>query len=235
MYIRIVLILSFFLTPVASFAGPEDDVQTMYVAYYGRPADPGGYEYWVNRLLIEGWSTYFINSFGNSDEYTNRFGGLSAMELVDNLYLQILNRHAEPDGLNWYTTLLETGQSSLAEIAVDIAGGVQNDDAITLGNKIYVAHYFTYEIYRTGHAYGPSEIDDAVGIIALVGSMEESVMQGLAAVDYFISGSGNSSCENDCLYEWTLCGIYCGFYPDSTSCRSACLEDYSWCLSGCLP
>lgn len=188
---KFMLTLSLLFISFVASASPEDDVQTMYVSYYGRPADPGGFEYWVNRLSEEGWSTHFINAFGNSAEYVNRFGGLSSAELVDNLYIQILNRHAEPGGLNWYTNLLDTGQRSLSEIAVEIAGGVQNDDVITLDNKVYVAHYFTEEVARTGHAYGDTEIDDAVSIVALVDSSDQSVSVALNAVDSFIGSSTN--------------------------------------------
>ena len=51
-----------------------DRVQQLYVAYYGRPADQEGQEYWADRLDAEGEGA-IINAFGNSEEYAAKAEG----------------------------------------------------------------------------------------------------------------------------------------------------------------
>ena len=55
-------------TPVGQ--GPYDrQVQEMYIAYYGRPADPGGLAYWSNRVAAAGGNLdAIIQEFGSSAE-----------------------------------------------------------------------------------------------------------------------------------------------------------------------
>ena len=84
-------------------------VQTIYVAYYGRPGDPGGVDYWATRLDNRGNLDAIIDAFGDSEEYVNNYGGLESEELVETLFLQILGRGADPEGLQFYTGLLGSG------------------------------------------------------------------------------------------------------------------------------
>lgn len=50
----------------------ETDVEAMYVAYYGRPGDPEGVEFWADRLAQAGGDfSDTIDEFGTSAEYTD--------------------------------------------------------------------------------------------------------------------------------------------------------------------
>ncbi len=94
-------------TAADNLTGPyARQVQQMYVAYYGRPGDPAGVEYWAGRLAAVGgnWIADLVNAFGNSAEYTERFGELSNEALIDNLYQQLFNRTAEPVGRAFTST-----------------------------------------------------------------------------------------------------------------------------------
>ncbi len=162
-------------------------VQQMYVAYYGRPGDPAGVQYWAERLAQVGgnWIADLVNAFGNSAEYIQRYGALGDAVLIDNLYQQLFNRDAEVDGLNFYVDLLQgtnrTGwnedlrRSTLAQIALDIANGSQNKDFDTLNNKLDVGEYFTELVDSTGRRYESADIDDAVAILSDVRSDAGSV------------------------------------------------------------
>ena len=60
-----------------------EDVEGMYLAYYGRPGDPGGVDYWAQRLDEAGGGFHeIIDEFGTSEEYTVRFGNLTEAVLV---------------------------------------------------------------------------------------------------------------------------------------------------------
>lgn len=146
-----------------------DTVQKAYIGYYGRPADPAGLEYWADRLDDEGGNlSAIINAFGTSQEYTDRFEGMSNAELVNNLYQQLFNRDVEPEGLDFYVAKLESGESTLADISLDIMNGAQNSDATALANKLAVAKMVTAEIEASGLVYGEHQIDDTVEYLAAV-------------------------------------------------------------------
>jgi hypothetical protein len=78
------LLLCFFVVPAgAAPATYLDQVQRMYVAYYGRPADPAGLNYWAARLdQSNGHLEEIIDEFGNSGEYHLRFWQLDTEGLI---------------------------------------------------------------------------------------------------------------------------------------------------------
>ncbi len=73
-----------------------------------RPGDSSGVAYWAERPDEVGgiWIVDLVNAFGASDEYTERFGNLSAETLIDNLFQQLFNRNSDPLGLRFYIDLL---------------------------------------------------------------------------------------------------------------------------------
>lgn len=119
-------------------------VQNMYIAYYGRPADSVGLEYWAGEADANG-SENIIDAFGTSPEYTQISDGLNNSDLINRLYQFLYNRDAEPEGLNFYLGKLEdtTEPWSLSTIALRIFSGSQGDDKKTIDNKVGLADYFT--------------------------------------------------------------------------------------------
>ncbi|WP_062363564.1 DUF4214 domain-containing protein [Vreelandella aquamarina] len=147
-----------------------DLAQTLYVAYYGRPADRAGLNYWADEIDANGVDA-MVNAFGNSAEFEARFGNLSNEQLINNLYQQMFGRSAELAGLDFYSAQLANGESTLAEIALDIANGAQNEDATALSNKVAVAANFTAAIDTTEEvlAYaGDSAANSARDFLATV-------------------------------------------------------------------
>ena len=120
-------------------------IQSLYLAYYGRGADPAGLAFWEDYLEGRNLDTV-INYFGNSQEYTDRYGGLSNADLVNGLYQQSFGRDAEPGGLAYYVGRLVDGSSTLVEIAVDILAGAQGDDLVVLNTRLEFSDTFTGEV-----------------------------------------------------------------------------------------
>ncbi len=123
------------------------NIQQLYLVCYGRAADKAGLDYWVDKLdKVEGDMSKIIDAFGNSDEYQDTFGELSWEELIDILYLQAFGRHANDEGLEYYLWRLETGLSTMPEIAWDIAAGAQGEDLRSLELKLKTAELLTHTI-----------------------------------------------------------------------------------------
>ncbi|NBC49495.1 MAG: DUF4214 domain-containing protein [Gammaproteobacteria bacterium] len=178
----------------------QERVQQMYIAYYGRPGDPAGIDYWAARIAAEGgaWTADIVNAFGESAEYTNRFGNLSEQDLIANLFNQLFNRAVDDAGMAFYLDLLDgTNQSganpgdpprrsTLAQIALDIANGAQNDDRDILTNKVEVASYFTDRLRSTGAVYQQHNIFEAMEILDIVDVTNESMDLGISAVKAYM-------------------------------------------------
>jgi len=119
--------------------------QKTYIAYYGRPADLPGLDYWAGRLCDEGgWSDHLIDSFGTSEEYQVVFGSFSDEDMIDAFYLQLFGRMPDPAGKAFYLDLLGTGQSTLPQIALDIVNGAQGGDLDITLLRDDSADYFTF-------------------------------------------------------------------------------------------
>lgn len=122
-------------------------IQSLYVSYYGRPADPEGLEFWANVLEANGGDVQAVlTDFGTSPEYTERFGGMSKQTLVNNLYQQLFGRDADAEGLSFYTDLLANGQQSLAQIAHTIGSIASGVDRQVLDGRTQVANAFTRQL-----------------------------------------------------------------------------------------
>ncbi|WP_089725263.1 choice-of-anchor Q domain-containing protein [Candidatus Thiosymbion oneisti] len=130
-------------------------IHRAYRGYYGRCAECGGFRYWCERLDAEGGGTDLtpiIAAFGTSQEYTQRFSGLSDAELIHNLYRNVFDRTAEPGGLAFYLARLASYREAwradhagsdegateygLSHIALDILLGAQGDDVGILDAKL---------------------------------------------------------------------------------------------------
>lgn len=122
-------------------------VQSLYVAYYGRPADPAGLQYWAEQLeASNGNLGDIINAFGNSPEYTSNLGSQATADQVNSLYQQLFGRDAEAEGLDFYTNMLNSGEKTLAEIALTISEAAQGSDRTTFEGRTAIANAFTREL-----------------------------------------------------------------------------------------
>ncbi|MGB2131502.1 MAG: DUF4214 domain-containing protein, partial [Marinobacterium sp.] len=97
-----------------------DQIQNLFIAFYGRPADAAGQAYWADELETAGGDlSAIINAFANSAEYDSQYGDLDEAELVNALYQQILGRDAEEDGIDYYVSQLNNGNLTKGEMALD--------------------------------------------------------------------------------------------------------------------
>ena len=156
-------------------------VQKAYVAYYGRPADPGGQSYWAGRMDAEGQSlNAIIGAFGYSDEFNRRYGGLSYTALVTKIYQQALGRDPDPAGLAYYVSELQAGRRSLQSITLDVLNGaITAPDSTVVANKLDVAEYYTGKV-AVGCAYGTEQ--DGVNALSGVTSVPATVTAAKAAI-----------------------------------------------------
>ncbi len=132
-----------------------DQVQKVYIAYYGRPADPSGLDYWSNRLAaVSGQWDAIIDAFGNSVEAVALLANLTNEAKINTLYQQMFGRAAEPAGVKWYADRLTNGTYTLASIAVNILNGASGPDASAIANKLDAAKHFTNGLNTESESIG---------------------------------------------------------------------------------
>jgi hypothetical protein len=162
--------------------------QELYVSYYGRPADPEGLAFWIEEFTESDNVDQVLVDFGTSEEYLAILEDAGDNEgLINNLYQFMFNRDADEEGLAFYTELLDSGEASLASIALDIANGAINDDRTILDNKVGVANGFTADVEASKSLYQASDIPGAQAVLAVVDLSDESVADGTAASTAFVA------------------------------------------------
>ncbi len=105
--------------PVASAVAQEfrsacpemtDSIYRLYVAFFQREPEQGGWEYWMTTYgqtdaNLETISTAFVDS----QEFRNRYGSLNNQEFVELVYANVMNRIPDDAGLAHWRNALDNG------------------------------------------------------------------------------------------------------------------------------
>lgn len=127
-----------------------DQIQKIYIAFYQRPADPGGLRYWAERADLAGGDIgQVINAFASSAEANALYGPINATTIgsvIDGLYLALFNVAPDAAGRQFYIDGFTDGTFTAGTIALAVLEGAQNNDQIAIGNKMLVANEFTQQV-----------------------------------------------------------------------------------------
>ncbi|WP_292938409.1 DUF4214 domain-containing protein [Noviherbaspirillum sp.] len=166
-------------------------VQQLYVAYFGRPADPVGlanFEAQLNTIgapttmagLNAAYSTNstikaLVDQFGTSAESAALYTG-STVAFVNAIYQNVLNRDADLEGLLFWAGAIDSGNLSRGKAAMSIMAGAQANtsaqgliDAAVVANKTTIAGNFT------------AALDTATEVIAYSGNTAAATARAMLA------------------------------------------------------
>jgi len=126
----------------------SDQLQELYVAYFGRAADPAGLEYWTEKGITQ---ADFASIMHAQPEFDSAYGSSSVDTQVNQIYQNLFDRQADVGGLSYWTKEINLGNIKLAEIATHLIFSAQNeeknaDDNSALTNKTAAAVAFTAKI-----------------------------------------------------------------------------------------
>ena len=77
-------------------------VNSFYLAFYGRPADVSGLEFWSAQLArTNGDFSLLIDAFATSEEARVRFSSQDTAARIDQIYQQLFNREPDRAGLDF--------------------------------------------------------------------------------------------------------------------------------------
>ncbi|GHD12794.1 DUF4214 domain-containing protein [Tianweitania populi] len=117
-------------------------IQGIYVALFGRPADPLGLDYF-NSITDGGKNLSQINSLAGQPEYLDRFEGQNNVQIVTSIYQELFGRNPDAAGLAFFTAQLNSGAQNINTIAINILDGARGEDAALVAAKIAAADQFT--------------------------------------------------------------------------------------------
>ena len=118
-------------------------VQELYVAYFGRPADYSGLQYWTKTAATPSGYHDMVQAFATSAEYQVLVAGMDNRALVDAVYEHLFGRAAETAGVDYWAGLLDSKTISIADVVTSVAGGAQGLDSFVYEAKVQTSEIFT--------------------------------------------------------------------------------------------
>ncbi|MFL2868781.1 MAG: DUF4214 domain-containing protein, partial [Prochlorococcus marinus] len=126
-------------------------LQELYVAYFGRAADPTGLDYWKESGIT---TAAFAANMYAQPEFKSAYGSMTTESQVNQIYKNLFDRAADVTGLTYWTQQIKLGNLQLAEIANHLIWAAQNnsgsaDDKKALSNRTEAAVAYTAKIKET--------------------------------------------------------------------------------------
>ena len=164
-------------------------IQGIYIALFGRPADPIGLAFF-NEATNNGADLSAIGDLAGTAEYQSRFEGMNNAQIVTAIYQSLFGRNPELAGLQFFVAQLESGAQNINTIAINILDGAQGDDRDTVDNKIEAANAWTAAVAADPDALaayqGQAGIDAGVAFLAGI-TDDESTIPTEAELDAALS------------------------------------------------
>ncbi|MFS2161956.1 DUF4214 domain-containing protein [Pseudomonas sp. Pseusp122] len=122
-------------------------VQQLYIAYFGRPADPIGQAYWAGIIDAAGGNIAAVQAgFSASAESQALYGNKSTIDKVTAIYQNVFNRSPDAAGLAFWVAQIDSGKVTQAQASWTIQQNAGAGDAATVQNKLTAAQAFTAQI-----------------------------------------------------------------------------------------
>lgn len=122
-------------------------IEALYVAYFNRPADYAGLNWWDSVITAAKGDTSAVSkAFAASDEYKATFAGMDAAHIVATVYGNLFGRFGDAidtAGLNFWTQKLQSGAVTIDNVVAAIAAGAQGSDKVAYNDKVAAATAFT--------------------------------------------------------------------------------------------
>jgi len=142
------------------------DVQIAYVAFFGRPAEPAGLDFWMSVSDSISKEAMFAD-FANQAEYRSYYADFidtttgeitDAVGMLNEVYNNLFHRDVLAEGIAFWGPLLTDGTVTIDDVVLEVLAGAQNEDLVAVNSKIDAAVAFTAEARATDyHGYAGDE------------------------------------------------------------------------------
>tara|TARA_B100000965_G_scaffold164726_1_gene137100 strand:+ start:331 stop:1704 length:1374 start_codon:yes stop_codon:yes gene_type:complete len=136
------------------------DLQKLYLAYFGRPGDPSGINYWLSTLNQSLSLSSVSVELSRQDEYTKYIAINKSLESkINKIYLNLFNRKADFDGLNYWIAMINEEDYEISDVVnnlvfskkrpYSVSPKQENQDIRILRNKVFASELFTKQISQS--------------------------------------------------------------------------------------
>lgn len=149
---------------------PEEQIQALYVGYFGRAGDPNGVAYWEHQLEAQQSNPTALRDISGafSEQAEARIAHsllvdpqhaseAQAAAFIGSLYENLFDRAPDVAGAQyWQKALLARlgNPQGVGNIVLDVINGAQGLDATTIANRAHGAKLFEDELSRNDLPYG---------------------------------------------------------------------------------
>lgn len=155
------------------------EVQKLYVAYFGRPADPGGLDYWTDTLGGGVVTLADISrTFADTAEYRASFSHMNSVAIVGKIYGNLFEREGDAAGVAYWANLMDRGVISIDNVVNDISRAAVGADDVAFDGKVAAATAFTVRLDMPNEvaAYaGDAALELAMAFLATVKDLKSAV------------------------------------------------------------
>ncbi|MES2187248.1 MAG: DUF4214 domain-containing protein [Pseudomonadota bacterium] len=132
-----------------------NQAQNLYIAYFGRPADPAGQYYWAQQIdAAKGDVSGVLAGFAASAESQALYGNLTNTQKVSAIYQNVFGHAPDAAGLTYWTGLLDGGKVSQTQAAWTILQSASGTDVNIVNNKLVAANAFTGNVDTSAEIAG---------------------------------------------------------------------------------
>ena len=181
---------------MTTFTNTTDQVQSIYVGYFGRAGDPAGASYWVG-LRNAGTITLaqMAASFAVQTEATTKYPYLAAPNIsdpgvfIEQVYQNLFNHAADAAGKAYWTAQLTASQgnpNAIGNFILNVISGATGTDDTFIRNKTDVAKDFTAKISNGNIAWTAGTQQQSITEVTAT-TTDASVITQKAATDAYIA------------------------------------------------
>ena len=114
-----------------------EQLNQLYLAYFGRPADFSGLVYYTTNPAYDIWQV--AAAFSASPESVALYGTTFSPDQINSIYQNLFNRSAESAAILYWSQQVSAGNITPGGAAYAILLGAQNEDLTTVQHKLAVA------------------------------------------------------------------------------------------------
>jgi hypothetical protein len=178
-----------------AFSTTQDKIESLYVGYFSRAADPAGLNYWMSQIDSGANSLAQVAaSFSVQPEATARYPYLAnpgtgdSGAFIDQVYQSLFNHAADAAGKAYWQAELDAASNNPAAIGafiLNVISGAQGSDAVAVTNKVAVASYFTNSLVAGNQPYNSAADAEGRTEVTNTDSTTASVTANEARADVY--------------------------------------------------
>ncbi|WP_137279523.1 beta strand repeat-containing protein [Pseudomonas rhizoryzae] len=161
-------------------------VESLYLAYFGRPAEPAGLAYWTSQTNAT--VDQISASFAQQPEYTSVYGGLTRAQTINQLYQNLFGRTASSTELTYWQNSTDI---TVDRMALALTNGATGTDRLLLDGKTQFATAATANLSSTATASDAKAALTGAQIITAVSNTGSATTQSLSA--YLAASTSNTA------------------------------------------